>query len=45
MNKIVLTMTEKENNKRSRFFLKDIKKEKFKSITSFVKEIVDIKGK
>ena len=45
MNKIVLTMIEKENNKCSRFFVKDIKNEKFKSITSRIKEIVDIKGK
>ena len=38
-------MIEKENNKRSRFFVKDIKNEKFESITPFIKEIVDIKGK
>ena len=38
-------MIEKENNKCSRFFVKDIKNEKFKSITSRIKEIVDIKGK
>ena len=38
-------MIEKENNKRSRFFVKYIKNEKFKSITSLIKEIVDIKGK
>ena len=40
MNKIVLTTTEKENNKRLHFFVKDIK-----SITSLIKEIVDFKGK
>ena len=45
MNKIVLTMIEKENNKSSCFFVKDIKNEKFKSITSLIKKIVDIKGK
>ena len=39
MNKIVLTMIEKENNKSLRF-VKDIK-----SITSFIKEILLIKGK
>ena len=38
-------MIEKENNKRSRFLVKDIKNEKFESITPFIKEIVDIKGK
>ena len=38
-------MIEKENNKRSRFFVKDFKNKKFKSITSLVKEIVDIRGK
>ena len=27
------------------FFVKDIKNEKFKSITSLIKKIVDIKGK
>ena len=40
MKKIVLTMIEKETNKQSHFFVKDIK-----SITSLIKEIVDIKGK
>ena len=40
INKIVLTMIEKDNNKQSHFFVKDIK-----SITSIIKEIVDIKGK
>ena len=40
MNKIVLTMIEKENNKRSHFFGKYTK-----SIPSFIKEVVDIKGK
>ena len=40
MNKIVLTMIEKENNKRSHFFVKDIE-----TIPSFIKEVVDIKGK
>ena len=39
MNRIVLTMIEKEN-KRSHFFGKDTK-----SIPSFIKEVVDIKGK
>ena len=39
MNKIVLTMIEKENNKSLRF-VKDIK-----SITFFIKEILLIKGK
>ena len=38
-------MIEKENNKRSRFFVKDIKNEKFQSMTSLIKEIVDIKRK
>ena len=38
-------MIEKGNNKRSRFFVKDIKNKKFKSITSLIKEILDIKGK
>ena len=45
MNKIVLTTIEKENNKSSRFLLKILKNEQFKSITSFIKKIVDIKGK
>ena len=40
MNKIVLAMIEKENNKRSHFFGKDTK-----SIPSFIKEVADIKGK
>ena len=40
MKKIVLTMIEKETNKQSHFFVKDIK-----SITSLIKEIADIKGK
>ena len=35
-------MIETENNKRSRIFVKDIKNEKFKSITPLIKEIVDI---
>ena len=39
MKKIVLTMIEKETNKQPHFFVKDIK-----SITSLIKEIVDIKG-
>ena len=35
-------MIETENNKRSRIFVKDIKNEKFKSITLLIKENVDI---
>ena len=32
-------MIEKENNKRSRFFVKDIKNEKFESITLLLKKL------
>ena len=39
MKNIVLTMIEKETNKQSHLFVKDIK-----SITSLTKEIVDITG-
>ena len=38
-------MIEKENNKRSRFFVKDFKNKTFKSITSLNRKIVDIRGK
>ena len=40
MSKIVLSMIEKKKKKKITFFVKDIK-----SITSLIKEIVDIKGK
>ena len=37
-------MIEKENNKCSRFFVKDIRNKQFKSITPLIKEILAVKG-